>query len=208
MIDQLDMNEVRGHYDERFACHQNLCRLLKANQTDDYLKLALGITKIVGNYSASDHSLGPRILESTQPERIVKLAKSLLAETEPKKMIKTVYDAGIANLKVSVGSEMAMMLKPDIFWVANVRTVWTHLLWKHDCNLNDVNFELKLYREERSSKLNYDLWQEIYCRMEPSISKVCAEGNAAAVKDRVVPGPLQYLWFDAIANSLYEKYTP
>lgn len=122
-------------------------------------------------------------------------------------MISAVYDAGIKYLKVSVGSEMAMMLKPDIFWVANVRTVWTHLLLKHSYNLSHANEELKLYRsQELTSEMEYRVWKDIYNLMKPSIAKVCGRGHAIANDQGVVPGALPYLWFDAIANSLYEHF--
>jgi len=151
VIDQLDMYRVREHYDRRFECHQRLSALLKKGKPIDYLDLALGISEPHGNYSASEHGLGPQILGTKRPERIASimaLAQSLVAETDPRKMITTIYQAGIKYLKVSVGSEMAMMLKPDVFWVANVRTVWTHLLLKHHFDLNHANEELKLYRSQ------------------------------------------------------------
>ena len=207
MIEQLNMRHVREHYDTRFELHQRLAALLKKGKAAAYLDMALGISEPIGNYSAAEHDLGPQILTSNREVRIIQLAQSFLAETDPKKMVAAIYDAGIKYLKVSVGSEMAMMLKPDVFWVANVRTVWTHLLLKHGYDLGKANEELKLYRsQELTSEMEYRVWKEIYSLMKPSIANVCAEGSAIAAKQSAEPGPLPYLWFDAIANSLYEQF--
>ena len=207
MIEQLDMYDVREHYDARFECHQRLSALLRNGKADAYVDLALGISEPIGNYSSAEHGLGPQILATNQPVRAIQLAQSFLAETDPKRMVVTIYDAGIKYLKVSVGSEMAMLLKPDIFWVANVRTVWTHLLFKHGYDLGRANEELKLYRsQELTSEMEYRVWKEIYGLMKHSVTKVCDEGNAIAAQQRAEPGPLPNLWFDAIANSLYEQF--
>jgi hypothetical protein len=207
MIEELDMAEVCEHYDIRFECHQHLSALLRKGKADDYLDLALGISESQGNFSAHEHGLGPQILSSNRPASIIKLAKSFLSESDPNRMVASIYAAHLKYLKVSVGSEMAMMLKPDIFWVANVRTVWTHLLLKHGYNLGKANEELKLYRsQEMTSEMEYQIWKEIYRLMKPSIAKVCEKGNAVSLEQGTDPCPLAYLWFDAIANALYEQF--
>jgi len=208
MIKKLDMHKVRGHYDTRFEYHKRLVVLLNKGKVSEYLDLALGISEAEGNYSAREHELGPQILSANRTTApIIKLAQSFLSETDPQKMIATIYAENIKFLKVSVGSEMAMMLKPNNFWVANVRTVWTHLLLKHDFDLRKANEELKLYRsQELTSEMEYQVWKAIYSLMPPSIRKVCEKGNAASSKQGSEPGSLSYLWFDAIANSLYEQF--
>lgn len=207
MIENLDMYKVREHYDARLECHQRLSMLLRLDKTADFLDLALGITEPIGNFSAREHGLGPRILSAAQPESIIKLAESFLSEVNPKRMVTSIYGAHIKFLKVSVGSEMAMMLKPSNFWVANVRTVWTHLLLKHGYDLGKTNEELELYRsQEMTSEMEYQIWKEIYLLMKPSISRVCEKGNAVSIEQGAEPGSLSYLWFDAIANELYEQF--
>ncbi|MFY9260470.1 MAG: hypothetical protein WAO71_08190 [Gallionella sp.] len=207
MIENLNMHEVRGHYDARFECHQHLCTLLKTGKATDFLDLALGISDPIGNFSAREHGLGPMVLSANRPASIIKLAESFLSETDPNKMVGSIYAANIKYLKVSVGSEMAMMLKPSNFWVANVRTVWTHLLLKHCYDLGKANEELKLYRsQEMTSEMEYQIWKEIYRLMKPSIAKVCEKGNAVANEQGAESGSLSYMWFDAIANSLYEQF--
>jgi hypothetical protein len=211
MIEKLNMHEVRKHYDERFKCHKRLSKFLKSismtGNPIDFLELALGISDPIGNFSAREHGLGPQILSSNQPVSIIKLSVSFLNETDPNKMVGSIYAENIKFLKVSVGSEMAMMLKPSHFWVANVRTVWTHLLLKHDYDLCKANEELKLYRsQEMTSEMEYRIWKEIYRLMKPSILKVCEKGGMVAIKQGVESGSLSYMWFDAIANALYEKF--
>ncbi len=207
MIEKLNMHEVREHYDERYNCHQRLSKLLKNGKTTDFLDLALGISDPIGNFSAREHGLGPQILSVNRSTSIIELAKSFLSETDPNKMVDLIYKEKIKFLKISVGSEMAMMLKPSNFWVANVRTVWTHLLLKHSYDLGKANEELKLYRsQEMNSEMEYKIWKEIYRLMKPSILKVCEKGNAVAVKQRAESGSLPYMWFDAIANALYEQF--
>ena len=207
MIENLDMYEVRGHYDTRFECHRQLSALLKTGKAADYLDIALGITEPFGNFSAREHGLGPQILSANRPASIIKLATSFLNEADPYKMVSSIYEANIKFLKVSVGSEMAMMLKPSSFWVANVRTVWTHLLFKHGYDLGKANEELTLYRsQEMPSEMEYKMWKEIYRLMKPSIVNVCEKGSAVSGKQGAEPGPLPYMWFDAIANALYDKY--
>lgn len=208
MIEKLELAAVREHYDIRFECHNRLVSLLRKGKTDNYLELALGISGSVGNFSANEHELGPQILSANRPASLIKLAESFLSESVPSRMVANIYEANLKFLKVSVGSEMAMMLKPDTFWVANVRTVWTHLLLKHGFNLGKANEELKLYRsQEMTSEMEYRIWKEIYRLMKPSIAKIGENGNAIALEQHVVPGPLSYLWFDAIANALYEQFS-
>ena len=73
-----------------------------------------------------------------------------------------IYERSISYLKISVGSEIAMMLKPDIHWVGNKRTIWSHLLVKHGMNQRPANQELRLYyARDDDSEMDYSLWQ--YC---------------------------------------------
>jgi hypothetical protein len=211
MINKLDMRRVKEHYDDRFQCHQKLNDLLAQNNTEDYLKLALGIDNFLGNYSANEHGLGGPILDCNKPQAIISLAKSFINNNySQENMIEAVCKANLTYLKIGIGSEMAMMLKPDAFWVVNTRTIWTHLLMKHN-NIAKANTELGLYRsQDMTSEMAYKIWRgiskEMNSRNPSSIQRVCAEGNTAASEQRVEVGACTYLWFDAIANSLYEEF--
>lgn len=208
MIDQLDMYAVRCHYDNRIDIHERLLALLKRKDYDGYLDIALGITDADGNFSASEHGLGEAILAENKSETIITLVQLFLTETIPIGIVDSIYRANVKFLKISIGSEMAMMLKPDFFWVANVRTVWTHLLIKHDYNLEKANEELKLYRsQELTSEMEYRVWKQIYSLMKPSIKKGCNHGNITAKEQNIKIGEHPYLWFDVIASSLYDKFS-
>jgi hypothetical protein len=208
MIDQLDMNVVRYHYDNRIDIHKQLLALFKKEHYDEYLDIALGITNTYGNFSASEHRLGEPIRAENNSATIINLVGSFLTETTPRKIVDLIYQANIKFLKISVGSEMAMMLKPDFFWVANVRTVWTHLLIKHNYDLNKANEELRLYRsQDLTSEMEYRIWKEIYSLMKPSIKKGCDDGNLIAKEQNVEVGDYPYLWFDVIASALYDKFS-
>jgi hypothetical protein len=210
MIEKLNMSSVKQHYDERIRCHQRLLSLLNDNRVEEYLNLALGVSEPCGNYSASEHHLGDPILANNSHHSIVALARSFLNEDSPRRMLISIQNANLSYLKISVGSEMAMMLKPNIFWVGNVRTIWTHLLCKHQYNLDSANEELKLYKEQNTqSQMYYPTWSAIYQSMNAkpsSIDSVCKTANEVALIQNVEYGSLKYMWFDAIASSLYDSF--
>ncbi|MDD5213981.1 MAG: hypothetical protein PHQ03_00390 [Methylococcales bacterium] len=209
MFDKLNMQLVKKHYDARFRCHEHLLDLLSTARKEDYLEIALGIGEFsYGNFSANEHHLGERILSHSPHERLFELAQSFMNDTSPLKMLKSIYvDFNLPYLKIGVGSEMAMMLKPNTFWVANVRTLWTHLLLKHNYDLDKANEELSLYRTQDDGEMRYEVWREIYPKMKKSIDKTCEQGNNAALTQSVTPpNSCHYMWFDVIASSLYETF--
>ncbi|MCH7394778.1 hypothetical protein MMP66_10905 [Acinetobacter dispersus] len=205
-LDVLDMHEVRKHYRARKSISKELCTLFDNRTVKEYVKLALGISNTLGNYSASDHDLGPKILASSSISSVFELAQKLQISTDSKSMLSNIYSANISNLKVSVGSEMVMFLKPDLFWVANTRTVWAHLLVKHGFNYSIANEELALYREQdSSSEMEYRKWREIYSLMKPNMIKLAELGDEKANRHQIKRGKIRSLWFDAISNALYEQ---
>jgi hypothetical protein len=217
MIEQLNMSEVSDLYDERYSIHLRLYKLIdqinkskerNLEQEEEYLEIALGIGKQNqnGNWSSYDHKLGERILAlNPNHSAITNLAKSFLDIEKPREMLDKIYSANLSFLKVSVGSEMAMMIKPDVFWTANVRTIWAHLLIKHGYDLSKANEELQLYRsQEQTSEMAYKIWREIYILMKGSIGKICNEVNTLASQQDIKVG--RYLWFDAIASVLFNQF--
>ena len=100
---------------------------------------------------------------------------------------------------------MVLILQPNKFWVGNVRTVWTHLLLKHNWDYDKANEELSLYRDkDYNSDMSYQKWKGIYLLMKENLKILIRLGNEYAIKKRIKPGKLKYLWADAIANALYE----
>lgn len=168
--------------------------------------LALGIDDPYGNYSAAEHALGPMILAKRPYATIFDLARKLAAEGSPATVRRDIYDANIPFLKVSVGTEMAMLLQPDKHWVANTRSIWSHLFMKH-ASVAKANEELRLYRDgSESSEMAYKIWCAVHAEMKQDFINLAAAGAEAARRKKLEPGTVVYLWADAVANALYEQH--
>ena len=124
-ISHISIRDVKNHYLLRKAIHSELIILLQARQIDKYVQLALGISNAHGNYSAAEHNHGPKILYENinAPKRVFELGERLLSCKDVREIPSIIYKANISNLKISVGSEMALILQPNKFWVGNVRTI-------------------------------------------------------------------------------------
>lgn len=206
VFDELDWSDVRSHYDARFETHQELLLRYRRNQRAEYVDLALGIEDAIGNYSAEEHGLGAKILASNADavNEVYALASSLLAASSPRLIPSVIQKAHITYLRVGVGTELACMLAPDRFWVTNSRTLWTHLLFKHGERKALANEELKLYKEDDPrSEMYYPIWGEQHRLVGPSMKQVAAFADAAARAAGVNPGPVAYLWADAVSSFLY-----
>ena len=207
LIGKLDMAGCREHYLSREQAHINLRRFFAAGSVEDYVDLALGIANPAGNYSAAEHGLGPRILEESEYQRIFDLATEIDACPNTHHLPDLIYRHRLPYLKISVGSEIAMMLKPDVHWVGNVRTVWSHLLIKHKGMQSKANQELKLYRDgQRDSEMDYKIWRDIYIALEPNIVKLGGFAADAAASQGVSPGALRFMWPDAAASFLFDRF--
>lgn len=118
-----------------------------------------------------------------------------------------IRQAAINYLKIGVGSEASCMLNPRVCWVANTRTIWTHLVIKHADNFNKADEELKLYRDHNdSSEMAYRIWVAIHRELAVSMMRIASEGERLATKASVKPGKTKYIWADAISNALYSSY--
>jgi hypothetical protein len=200
-IKHILMADVYQHYIERREVHKRLINLLDNEQFEDYVELALGITDAAGNYSAAEHQLGPQILYNNSISSVYNLAQELRSCLSVSRIPRIIYESNLPYLKIGVGSEMAMMLNPNEYWVGNVRTIWTHLLIKHKWNYDIANEELELYREDDlSSEMAYRIWREIYLSMKDNLEILVDLGNEHATNS---DEKLKYLWADAIANALY-----
>jgi hypothetical protein len=207
-LEQVDMRKVSEHYDVRLNASVSLNSLLQNSNAHDFAELALGMSEGHANYSASEHSLGPRILANVSPERILHLGRILSACNDPKELVRTIYQERIPYLKIAVGSEIAMLLQPDRFWVSNTRSIWAHLLIKHDFEIRIANEELRLYREQdTTSEMDYQIWKAIYPTMRDNLIDLGHRADKVAEDQGVTLGDMRNIWHDAIANALYEKYT-
>jgi hypothetical protein len=62
VLTSLDWRAVRDQYDIREQTHTELLSLYRARSVADFVQLLLGISKSSGNYSASEHGIGPKII--------------------------------------------------------------------------------------------------------------------------------------------------
>jgi hypothetical protein len=103
---------------------------------------------------------------------------------------------------------MAMMLKPQQYWVGNKRTIWAHLLVKHNWDRKRANAELTLYDDDdRASEMDYKIWRDLYLRLEPDLVKLGVAASEAASRKGVQAGSLKYMWPDAVSSVLFDRYT-
>ena len=210
MLSNIKMDVVLKHYQGRLAAHQKLIHLFQSNNIDEYTELALGISSPEGNYSASEHNLGDPVLKRNTKESVFKLANQLIALHNAHHLPHTIYKvANLPYLRISIGSEMAMMLNPDKYWVGNVRTIYAHLLLKHNGDRSIADEELHLYREpngRRPSEMEYQIWRDLYLSLENSLQRIAKMGNEEALKQGIAAGKHVYMWADAISSHIYANH--
>ena len=68
----LDWQAVSAHYQQRAAIHQRLVSLYQQGRAAQLANLLLGISDRAGNYSASEHGLGPQAL-TANPNAVQRL---------------------------------------------------------------------------------------------------------------------------------------
>ena len=205
-VTELDFEDVVDHYNARLATSTRLQSLLDRDKKEEYVHLALGMDDIHGNYSARDHDLGPRILNSRCSDAVFALAKHLQTTENDRELQRAIYASNIPYLKISVGTEMALLLRPSVHWVANSRSIWSHLLVKHR-SISKAKEELALYRAGfEDSEMAYKLWCGIHTRMHADVCLLSELGINAAIQQGVTPGENNYLWADAVSNALYERH--
>lgn len=202
----IDYSIAKKLYESRCRIHQTLLKAFQGNDVHGYVQLALGIIERGGNYSAAEYGLGPKILNQSPPERVFQLAGKLFNCNDPKQILDIIYKESIPNLKVSVGSEMAALLKPDLFWVVNARTIWAHFVMEKK-KVESANLILSAYHEDMPSDMEYNKWKQIYPFVGPSMTTLASIGADIAKLNGITPGTVRFLWADAIADTAYNKYS-
>jgi hypothetical protein len=211
VLDELNWQNVREQYDVRLEVHGRLNRLFAAVEPRPFFELAVGISDSAANYSASDHRLGPRIgSENVDPERRVRhLASEFRGLRSARDVPEIIRQASIKYLSIGVGSELSCLMNPTICWVANTRSIWTHLVVKHADDYARANEELGLYRTaDVSSEMAYAAWSAIHAELDVALTRLSDEGSLRARRAEVNSGEIKYLWADAIANAVYEAHSP
>lgn len=191
-LNSLDWPAVRSHYDERVNAHERALELHSEGRVAKFCGLILGISDPAGNYSASEHGLGPKVLAMNEKaeERVFQLAEQFIPLTHGRSVPVIVRQANLKYLRIGIGSEISCLMNPQNCWVANVRTIWTHLVIKHADNFHTADEELKLYREsDVDSEMAYKMWEAIHVELVGSMTRIAEEGQRFAV----------------IANQMYEQ---
>ena len=212
-IEQLNIETLKEHFEIRVQLHKDLQNMLEPKNVKqdytDFLNLALGISDRYGNFSANEHGLGELILAHNTNESIIKLVGKLRLAEDPKQIPDFIYDANLPYLKISVGSEIALMLQPNLFWVANIRTLWTDFLVSQNYNLKNTNEQLKLYRQatREDSALEYKYWRSEYTKMTNKIGALVDEAYPISHSLQIDTNKYKYIWFDCLANAMYENFS-
>ena len=201
----LNFRMIKNHYKYRKNIHKTLVNNLKNKKHEEYISLAVGVQDDAGNFSASEHHLGEPIIANNASGSIIELANNFYSkEYKASELPELIYrKAQLPYLKISIGTEMAMMLRPKKYWVGNVRTIWSHLVIKHG-DIDKANEELELYRDnEETSEMYYFKWREIYTLMNLNLNKIEKSSLKIAEEQKIKPGKIKYLWIDAICNEMY-----
>jgi len=217
ILDELDWAGVRQHYDERVNVSKSLKTLLTDHSVLQFANLALGIIDVdgndspTGNYSAAEHNLGPKILypqhNPNAEQRVFELAEKFSTLKDARTVPDLIAEAQLSYLKIGVGSEISCMVNPQVCWVANTRTIWTHLVIKHNDNVRTADDHLKLYREsDVTSEMDYQMWAAIHAELRVALTRIAEDGQVKARRKNVTPGRITYIWADAIASAFYGQY--
>jgi len=203
---EIDLHDVRQHYMYREEASRKLNSLHVSDSIEKYVELAIGVSDRSGNFSAHEHQLGPRILDHNSYDSVFNFSKQLISEDlNVEKLPSLIREANLAYLKIGVGSEMACLLRPDKFWVGNVRTIYSHLVIKHEGDWEKADEELNLYKfDDISSEMHYRIWQDIYVSMKSTLDIIYKISCKWADEQGVKVGKHKYLWIDAVCNEIYE----
>ncbi len=205
LLRRVDYREVAADYAKRLAVHGHLVDLFRRGRAGTYAVAALGMVEPMANQSAREHDLGPRILRRCSPQRILELARSLMALPDCAELPSAVRAADIDWLKISAASEMAAMLDPSRFWVTNLRTVWAHRMVSQNWNAAKADEELRLYRDyERDAAMEFGMWSGLHREVGPSLQRLARLGGEAARAKKAPVGEHPYLWAGSLAAWLFE----
>lgn len=209
ILDLTDWRAVRQHYNERLRVHREAVKLYEQRSISKFANVVLGITEAHGNYSAAEHGLGPKILalNINGEDRVFNLAGELKELDNARPVPHVIRRAGLKYLQVGVGSEISCIMSPTTCWVANTRTIWTHLVIKHNDSIVKADEELRLYREaDVTSEMAYHMWADIHTALDVALTRIGTSGQELSVKAGVTPGRVTFLWADAIASYLYDMH--
>lgn len=187
VLSELEWEQIASHYSTRIRIHEKLLTLHKQGDKKTFCELALGISDQRGNYSAAEHGLGPRIWSENINivNRVWELAEKFMNLNNARTVPDLIREQNLRFLRVAVGSEISCLVNPQVCWVANTRTLWTHLVIKHNDNLGKANEELALYRDSESeSEMDYAKWAALHAELNPTMTRIRGRWRAVGEEGR------------------------
>jgi hypothetical protein len=209
VFEGLDWNWVKSHFALRLKMSRWLSEMLTEENVSGFARLAVGETDPSGNYSASEHGLDPYILsENLNIERnLFNLGRKFLGAATASEIPELIRRAQIKYLQIGVGSEMSCMVNPNLCWVANTKTIWSHLVVANDFNVGTANQALTFYRvSDSASPMAYPMWAAIHAEMRDSMMRICEIGQDIVPDLCSEISTARFLWADAISCKLYDEY--
>lgn len=204
----LDWNEGASHYRQRAKTGAQLRGFLESRQVRQFAELAIGLSDATGNYSAAEH---PKIRASIPMNlnwqgRVFNLATQFVPLNDAGQVPALIEKANLDYLKISVGSEISCMVNPQVCWVCNRRTIWTHLAWTR--GFGEAEQLLEAFKQgDSDSEMAYSNWAAAFHpELGGSLREIAEEGGKLSLAASIPPGGLTFLWADAIASQAYDNY--
>jgi hypothetical protein len=112
----------------------------ETEKVPELVRLALGMADPGGPSGEAEHKIGTIPASGASAEQVVFDLANAIEDCPATSRLSTVsYEQSIPNLKLGVGSEIAMMLKPTITGVGDKRTGLSHLPFLHRLNQSRAN---------------------------------------------------------------------
>jgi hypothetical protein len=208
LLKSLDWEEVASFYTMRVDLHRTAIALMNENRTEEFARLALGISDPAGNFSASRHRLGRLVLarNNNAAGQVFKLARRLREEEIGWRAPEVIYAAAISYAKISVGSEIGLLVNPERMWVTNERSVWASLVVKHDGNMDLVDSEYELYvNDDPNSEMHYSNWAALHAELVGTSMVSLLEKARQSGVSLPSDGETDFLLADSIASFMYDQ---
>ena len=117
-------------------------------------------------------------------QNVFNLAGEFISLTDARRVPNLIAKANLKYLKIGVGSEISCMVNPEVCWVANTRTIWTHLVIMHNDSIQKADEHLKLYREaDGTSEMEYQAWEAIHAELRVALEELGAVVGAVYTED-------------------------
>lgn len=213
-LKELDFAEINDHFYTRIEVHQRIKDLFqKLEDFEDkkyFTEFILGLHDVHANYSANSphlHVGGETIIKGnliSVYDRVIALVHCLL-NSETDELRDVLFRRNpLFGLGISIGSEIACMLKPDTFWVTNIRTVYTEAYLRTG-SIELANELIGLYRGGRQSEIDYNIWVKLHPFVGEKLRELITHIETTYIPKEQKQYP--YLYVDCIASSLFDTFS-